>query len=203
MEHAVTAKQNIIKRLYDWVLHWAETPYGTPALFILAFTESSFFPVPPDVLLIALCLSIPTRSFYYALICSIGSVLGGAFGYLVGITFMDTIGMKILAFYGFSEQYAYVQELYMKYDAWAVGIAGFTPIPYKVFTISAGAFKISFPVFIIASAISRSLRFFIVAGLIYIFGKPIKVFIDRYFNLLCIIFTVLLIGGFIVIRYLF
>lgn len=91
----------------------------------------------------------------------------------------------------------------MKYDAWAVGIAGFTPIPYKVFTISAGAFKISFPVFIIASAISRSLRFFIVAGLIYIFGKPIKVFIDRYFNLLCIIFTVLLIGGFIVIRYLF
>jgi len=203
LEHAVTAKQNIIKRLYDWVLHWAETPYGTPALFILAFTESSFFPVPPDVLLIALCLSIPTRSFYYALICSIGSVLGGAFGYLVGITFMDTIGMKILAFYGFSEQYAYVQELYMKYDAWAVGIAGFTPIPYKVFTISAGAFKISFPVFIIASAISRSLRFFIVAGLIYIFGKPIKGFIDRYFNLLCIIFTVLLIGGFIVIRYLF
>ncbi|HOJ71669.1 MAG TPA: YqaA family protein [Syntrophorhabdaceae bacterium] len=203
MEHAVTAKQNIIKRLYDWVLHWAETPYGTPALFILAFTESSFFPVPPDVLLIALCLSIPTRSFYYAFICSIGSVLGGAFGYLIGITFMDTIGMKILAFYGFNEQYTYVQQLYMKYDAWAVGIAGFTPIPYKVFTISAGAFKISFPVFIIASVISRSLRFFIVAGLIYIFGKPIKGFIDRYFNLLCIIFTVLLIGGFIVIRYLF
>jgi len=203
LEHAVTAKQNIIKRLYDWVLHWAETPYGTPALFILAFTESSFFPVPPDVLLIALCLSIPTRSFYYAFICSIGSVLGGAFGYLIGITFMDTIGMKILAFYGFNEQYTYVQELYMKYDAWAVGIAGFTPIPYKVFTISAGAFKISFPVFIIASVISRSLRFFIVAGLIYIFGKPIKGFIDRYFNLLCIIFTVLLIGGFIVIRYLF
>jgi len=203
LEHAVTAKQNIIKRLYDWVLHWAETPYGTPALFILAFTESSFFPVPPDVLLIALCLSIPTRSFYYAFICSIGSVLGGAFGYLIGITFMDTIGMKILAFYGFNEQYTYVQQLYMKYDAWAVGIAGFTPIPYKVFTISAGAFKISFPVFIIASVISRSLRFFIVAGLIYIFGKPIKGFIDRYFNLLCIIFTVLLIGGFIVIRYLF
>ncbi|MCX8110760.1 MAG: DedA family protein [Syntrophorhabdaceae bacterium] len=203
MEHAVAAKQNIIKRLYDWVLHWAETPYGTPALFLLAFTESSFFPVPPDVLLIALCLSIPTRSFYYALICSIGSVLGGAFGYLIGVTFMDTIGMKILAFYGFNEQYTYVQELYMKYDAWAVGIAGFTPIPYKVFTISAGAFKISFSVFIIASIISRSLRFFIVAALIYIFGKPIKGFIDKYFNLLCIIFTVLLIGGFIVIRYLF
>ncbi|HOV89534.1 MAG TPA: YqaA family protein [Syntrophorhabdaceae bacterium] len=203
MEQALATKQNIIKRLYDWVLHWADTPYGTPALFLLAFTESSFFPVPPDVLLIALCLSIPTRSFYYALICSIGSVLGGAFGYLIGITFMDTIGMKILAFYGFNEQYTYVQQLYMKYDAWAVGIAGFTPIPYKVFTISAGAFKISFPVFIIASVVSRSLRFFIVAGLIYAFGKPIKGFIDRYFNILCIVFTVLLIGGFIVIRYIF
>jgi len=203
LEQALATKQNIIKRLYDWVLHWADTPYGTPALFLLAFTESSFFPVPPDVLLIALCLSIPTRSFYYALICSIGSVLGGAFGYLIGITFMDTIGMKILAFYGFNEQYTYVQQLYMKYDAWAVGIAGFTPIPYKVFTISAGAFKISFPVFIIASVVSRSLRFFIVAGLIYAFGKPIKGFIDRYFNILCIVFTVLLIGGFIVIRYIF
>jgi len=189
--------------MYDWILHWAKTPYGTPALFILAFTESSFFPIPPDVLLIALCLSIPTRSFYYALICSIGSVLGGAFGYLIGLTFMDTIGMKILSIYGFQGQYQYVQQLYMKYDAWAVGIAGFTPIPYKVFTISAGAFKISFNVFMIASIISRSLRFFLVAGLIYIFGNPIKIFIDKYFNLLTIIFTLLLIGGFVIIKYFF
>ncbi|MCX7965724.1 MAG: DedA family protein [Syntrophorhabdaceae bacterium] len=203
MGNAIATKQNYIRRMYDWVLHWAETPYGTPALFLLAFTESSFFPIPPDVLLIALCLSITTRSFYYALICSIGSILGGAFGYLIGLTFMDTIGMKILSFYGFQEQYHYVRELYIKYDAWAVGIAGFTPIPYKVFTISAGAFKISFNVFLIASIISRSLRFFLVAAMIYIFGKPIKIFIDRYFNLLTIIFTVLLVGGFIVIKYFF
>ncbi|HOP86393.1 MAG TPA: YqaA family protein [Syntrophorhabdaceae bacterium] len=203
MENALATKQNLIRRMYDWILHWAKTPYGTPALFILAFTESSFFPIPPDVLLIALCLSIPTRSFYYALICSIGSVLGGAFGYLIGLTFMDTIGMKILSIYGFQGQYQYVQQLYMKYDAWAVGIAGFTPIPYKVFTISAGAFKISFNVFMIASIISRSLRFFLVAGLIYIFGNPIKIFIDKYFNLLTIIFTLLLIGGFVIIKYFF
>jgi len=203
LENALATKQNLIRRMYDWILHWAKTPYGTPALFILAFTESSFFPIPPDVLLIALCLSIPTRSFYYALICSIGSVLGGAFGYLIGLTFMDTIGMKILSIYGFQGQYQYVQQLYMKYDAWAVGIAGFTPIPYKVFTISAGAFKISFNVFMIASIISRSLRFFLVAGLIYIFGNPIKIFIDKYFNLLTIIFTLLLIGGFVIIKYFF
>lgn len=203
MENALVTKQNLIRRIYDWILHWAETPYGTPALFILAFTESSFFPIPPDVLLIALCLSITKRSFYFALICSIGSVLGGAFGYLIGLTFMDTIGMKILSIYGFQEQYQYVQHLYMKYDAWAVGIAGFTPIPYKVFTISAGAFKISFNVFIIASAVSRSLRFFLVAGLIYIFGTPIKIFIDKYFNILTIVFTLLLIGGFVIIKYFF
>lgn len=203
MENALVTKQNLIRRIYDWILHWAETPYGTPALFILAFTESSFFPIPPDVLLIALCLSITKRSFYFALICSIGSVLGGAFGYLIGLTFMDTIGMKILSIYGFQEQYQYVQHLYMKYDAWAVGIAGFTPIPYKVFTISAGAFKISFNVFIIASAVSRSLRFFLVAGLIYIFGTPIKIFIDKYFNILTVVFTLLLIGGFVIIKYFF
>ena len=203
MENALVTKQNLIRRIYDWILHWAETPYGTPALFILAFTESSFFPIPPDVLLITLCLSITKRSFYFALICSIGSVLGGAFGYLIGLTFMDTIGMKILSIYGFQEQYQYVQHLYMKYDAWAVGIAGFTPIPYKVFTISAGAFKISFNVFIIASAVSRSLRFFLVAGLIYIFGTPIKIFIDKYFNILTVVFTLLLIVGFVIIKYFF
>jgi len=203
LENALVTKQNLIRRIYDWILHWAETPYGTPALFILAFTESSFFPIPPDVLLITLCLSITKRSFYFALICSIGSVLGGAFGYLIGLTFMDTIGMKILSIYGFQEQYQYVQHLYMKYDAWAVGIAGFTPIPYKVFTISAGAFKISFNVFIIASAVSRSLRFFLVAGLIYIFGTPIKIFIDKYFNILTVVFTLLLIVGFVIIKYFF
>jgi len=191
----------MLKRLYDWVLHWAETPYGSWALFLLALAESSFFPVPPDVLLIALAISIPARSFRYALICSVGSLLGGVIGYLIGYQFMDLIGMKIVEFYGFTQQYAAVGDLYNRYNAWAVGIAGFTPIPYKVFTISAGAFKINFIVFFIASAISRSARFFLVGWLIYAFGPEIRLFIDRYFNLLAIIFVVLLIGGFIVIKY--
>ncbi|MBN2223859.1 MAG: DedA family protein [Deltaproteobacteria bacterium] len=192
----------MLKRLYHWVLHWAETPYGSWALFLLALAESSFFPVPPDVLLIALAISIPARSFRYALICSAGSVIGGMIGYLIGYQFMDLVGMKIVEFYGFTGQYAAVGDLYDRYNAWAVGIAGFTPIPYKVFTISAGAFKIDFLVFLIASAISRAARFFLVGWLIYRFGPGIKLFIDRYFNILAIVFTILLVGGFIAIKYL-
>lgn len=192
----------MLRRLYHWVLHWAETPYGSWALFLLALAESSFFPVPPDVLLIALAISIPARSFRYALICSVGSVIGGMIGYMIGYQFMDLVGMKIVEFYGFTSQYAAVGDLYDRYNAWAVGIAGFTPIPYKVFTISAGAFKIDFLVFFIASAISRAARFFLVGWLIYRFGSGIKIFIDRYFNILAIVFTVLLIGGFIAIKYL-
>ena len=193
----------MVKRLYEWVLHWAETPYGSWALFLLAFCESSFFPVPPDVLLIALAVSIPQKSFKYALICSAGSVLGGCLGYLIGWHFMAAVGDRIIAFYGLDAKYEYIEILYKKYDAWAIGIAGFTPIPYKVFTISAGAFKINFPVFIFTSLISRSARFFLVGALIYAFGPQIKAFIDRYFNLLAIVFTVLLIAGFIAIKYLF
>jgi membrane protein YqaA with SNARE-associated domain len=192
-----------LKRLYDWVLHWAETPYALPALFVLAFAESSFFPVPPDVLLITLAISIPRRAFGYALVCTLGSVLGGMFGYFIGLKLIDTIGMPIIRFYGAMDKYEYIQSLYMRYDAWAVGIAGFTPIPYKVFTIAAGAFKISFPVFVLASIAGRAGRFFLVAALIYRFGPPIRDFIDRYFNLLTIVFLVLLIGGFVLIRYVF
>ncbi len=192
----------MLRRLYDWVLHWAETPYGSWALFLLAFAESSFFPVPPDVLLIALAISIPAKAFRYALICSLGSLLGGVAGYMIGYQFMDLVGFRIVDFYGFAEQYHAVGDLYNRYNAWAVGIAGFTPIPYKVFTISAGAFKINFVIFLIASAISRSARFFLVGWLIYKFGPGIRLFIDRYFNILAFVFVALLIGGFILIKYL-
>ena len=190
----------MLRKLYDWVLHWAETPYGSWALFLLAFSESSFFPIPPDVLLIALAVAIPKRSFRYALICSAGSVLGGCLGYLIGWQFMAGIGNRIIEFYGLTEKIAYIQTLYQTYDAWAIGIAGFTPIPYKVFTISAGAFDINFTVFILASVVSRSARFFLVGGLIYIFGSKIQQFIDKYFDILAVAFTVLLIAGFVVIK---
>jgi membrane protein YqaA with SNARE-associated domain len=192
----------MLRRLYAWVIYWAETPYGTWALFLLAFCESSFFPIPPDILLIALAVAIPKKSLKYALICSAGSVLGGCFGYLIGWQFMASIGSPIVDFYGLGTKVEYIGSLYNKYDAWAVAIAGFTPIPYKVFTIAAGAFKINFSVFVLASLVSRSARFFIVGGLIYLFGPKIQGFIEKYFNILAVAFTVLLVLGFVGIKYL-
>ncbi len=193
----------MFRRLYDWILHWANTPYGTWALFLLAFAESSFFPIPPDPLLIALAVARPQKALTFALVCSVGSVLGGCVGYLIGWQFMAAIGDRIVALYGLSDKVAYIENLYNQYDAWAVGVAGFTPIPYKVFTIAAGAFKINFPVFVIASVLSRSARFFLVGGLIRLFGETIQAYIEKYFDILVVVFTVLLVGGMVAIKFLF
>jgi len=192
-----------LRKTYDWILHWSTTKYALPALAILAFAESSFFPIPPDVLLIAMTVAVPMKAFRYAAVCSVASVLGGMFGYFLGWQFMDLVGTPIVEFYHFQEQFAKIGSWYEEYNAWAVGAAGFTPLPYKVFTLAAGAFEINFPVFVLASLVSRSARFFIVAGLIYKFGAPIKVFIEKYFNLLSIVFLVLLIAGFVLIKYIF
>jgi membrane protein YqaA with SNARE-associated domain len=153
--------------------------------------------------LIALAVAVPAKAIRYALVCSVGSVLGGALGYLIGWQFMAAIGERIVAFYGLEGKVHFIEGVYQRYDAWAVGIAGFTPIPYKVFTIAAGMFKVNFWVFMIASLVSRSARFFLLGGLIYAFGPRIQRFIDRYFNTLAVVFCVLLVLGFILIRYLF
>jgi membrane protein YqaA with SNARE-associated domain len=194
---------NFIRKLYDWVLHWAETPYGLPALFILAFAESSFFPVPPDVLLIALAISIPKKSFKFATVATVASVIGGILGYYIGVALMEIVGWKIIHFYHAEGLFTNLFETFNKYNFWAVLTAAITPIPYKIFTISAGAAQAKFSVFMIASIMGRSLRFFTVAGLIFLFGEKIKLFIDKYFNILSVVFMVLLIGGFLIIKYLF
>ncbi|CUU08103.1 membrane protein YqaA, SNARE-associated domain [Candidatus Thermokryptus mobilis] len=185
-----------------WVENFADKPYAGIALFIIAFAESSFFPIPPDVLLIAIALLKPRLSFRYALICSIGSVLGGMFGYLIGFQFYELIGKKIIEFYQLQQQYDAVKVMYDKNAFVAIAIAGFTPIPYKVFTIAAGAFQVSFPTLVVASALSRPARFFLVGGLIYSFGPRVKTFIDKYFDWLTIAFVILLILGFVLIKYL-
>lgn len=192
-----------IKQLYNWVLHWAETPYAVPALFILAFAESSFFPVPPDVLLIALAISIPRKSFKYAAICLVGSVLGGMLGYGIGIYGYETLGKPVIEFYHGQEVMNAIKLKYDQWGFWGILFAAVTPIPYKVFTIASGVFKFDFLLFIVASVIGRSLRFFVVAGLIWKFGEPIRKFIDKYFNLLAFIFCVLLIFGFLLVKYVF
>ena len=189
------------RQIYDKCLLWVQTPYGIWALFFIAVAESSFFPIPPDVFLMVLCISVPRKSFRYAAVCAAGSVIGGAIGYGLGMGFMDTIGVKILEWYGLHDKYEVVQDLYRQYDALAVGAAGFTPLPYKLFTITAGAFKINFVTFMLMSILSRSARFFLVAAFIYKFGAPVRHFIERYFNILTILFFILLIGGFLVIKY--
>ena len=195
-------KAGPVRRLYDWVLHWAETPYGVAALFVLALAESSFFPIPPDPLLIALCLGAASKSLRFALIATSASVLGGIIGYGIGAGAWDLAEPWFYQYVpGVSpEAFEQVQALYDRWDFWAIFFAGLTPIPYKVFTLSAGVFSINFGIFVIASVLSRSIRFFLLAGLIFKFGKPIASFIDRYFNLLAWIFGILLLGGFLVIE---
>ncbi len=279
------------RRLYHWVLHWADTPYGTPALVTLSFTESSFFPIPPDVLLMALGIARPRRSFYYALLCSAASVLGGLFGYFIGYALWNPVGAPILRSlrlltpasqevlvrgvegrmvvvsaphgvtlhaskwsewlglaepaldgneammrvhrdllhreraattppigessyevqqttaplavdepaYLMTDTYHQARALYEKYDFWIVFAAAFTPIPYKVFTILSGLMQMPLVPFLFASAIGRSMRFFLVGALIFAFGKPVRRFIDRYFNLISLLFFVLLIGFFAIL----
>ena len=191
------------RRLYDWVLGWADRPGGTWALGALAFAESSFFPVPPDVLLMALSVGKPKRSLWFAAVCSIGSILGGMLGYAIGHWGWEIVSGWFFAYVpGFTEAaFHTVEAKYNEWGFWIVFTAGFTPLPYKVFTIASGTMSISFPAFLLASTISRSARFFMVAGLIRIFGPEIKAFIDKYFNLLAIVFTVLLVGGFVIIKY--
>lgn len=190
-----------IRRLYDWVLSWAESPYGAAALFVLAFVEASFFIVPPDVLLIALCIGKPRRSLHFAALCTLGSVLGGSFGYLIGHQLYETIGRGIIDFYDAGAAFERVGQLYRDNLVLALGTAGFTPIPYKVFTIAAGAFAVPFLPFVVISAVSRAARFFLVAGLIRLFGPQIRDVIDRYFNLLTVVFVLLLAAGFLVLKY--
>lgn len=190
----------MLRRTYDLCMAWISGRYGESVLFFIAFVESSFFPIPPDVFLIAMCVAIPTKAFRYAAICSVGSVLGGALGYGLGFWFMDDIGMSIVDWYGLTDKYDMVQRYFKEYDVWIVGTAGFTPIPYKLFTITAGFVQSNFLTFMVVSLVARSARFFLVAGLIWKFGPQIKNFIDKYFNILSIAFVVLLVGSFVLIK---
>lgn len=194
------AKPNVVRRLYDWVLRWAETPYGLPALFVIAVVESSFFPIPPDVLLIALALSVPTKAYKFALWCSIGSVLGGVLGYVMGYAIWSSIEPLVIPHVFSAEKFANVTDIYDRYGVPVVFAAGFTPIPYKIFTLAAGVAQINFVGFVGASIVGRSARFFLVAWVIRRYGDAARGFIDRYFNLVTLAFTVLLVGTFLLLK---
>jgi len=193
---------NIHRKLYDWMLAQAETKHAQWALFLLAFAESSFFPLPPDILLIAMVLAARTKWLRYFFICLLGSVLGGMAGYAIGLGVWEAVHTWFFAHVFSEAAFGKVQSLYEEYNFWAVFTAGFTPIPYKVFTIAAGVAKINFPIFIFASILGRGGRFLIVAFLLHHFGEPVRKFIDKYFNLLSLLFVVLLVGGFFALKHL-
>lgn len=192
----------IHRHMYDWVLSFAHKKHSTAALFTLSFAESSFFPIPPDVLLMPMCLARRDRALWYATVCTVASVLGGLAGYLIGWALWEGLSHFFFTYIpGFKpETFTYVEGLYQKYDFWVVFTAALTPIPYKVFTIAGGVFHIAVLPFVIASIIGRGMRFFAEAGLMWFFGPKVLPLIDKYFNLLTIVFTLLLVGGFALIK---
>lgn len=191
----------MVRRLYDWVLSWCDSKWGWLALLFIALFEASWFPLPPDILLIALCLGATKKSFRFATICLIGSVIGAALGYGLGHFLWITPAGDPTAIANFfydhvfsMESFNNVGNLYDRFNFWIVFTAGFTPLPFKLFTIAGGMFDINFTMFIIASIIARGMRFYLIAWLIWKFGAPIKVFIDKYFNLLATLLAAMLIG---------
>lgn len=194
--------RNPLKKLYRWVLHWADTRYGPRALFLIAFAESSFFPVPPDALLLPLCLGSRRKAFRFALICTIGSVLGGVLGYVIGWALYDSVAEPFISWCGLTEHFEHVSVLYQQYAGLAVGAAALTPLPYKLFTIGAGLCGINFFVFVLASVLFRGLRFFAEAAFVWKFGASIRNFIEHYFWLATMLFFALLVGGFVLVKHL-
>ena len=192
----------IHRRLYNWTLGLAHRPHGTAALFLIAFAESSFFPVPPDVLQIALTLERRRRAWWYALVSTAGSVIGGVFGYAIGWGLWHLVSSFFFSYVFSAETFDKVVGWYTANAAEAIFLAAFTPIPYKVFTVAAGVCSVSLPILIVASILGRGLRFFTVAALMWWFGPPIKRLIDRYFDIACLALGVLAVAGFLAIKYL-
>jgi len=193
----------MMKRAYDWMMRSAAHEKAPQALFWVAFVESSIFPIPPDVMLIPMVLARRAQAWVYATICTIGSVIGGVAGYAIGYFLFEYIGQPILRLYGYGDSFQDIARWFNEWGVWILLIKGMTPFPYKVLTIAAGAFHMSIVPFIVASIAARAMRFFLVAGLLYWFGAPIREFIERHLSILTTAFVVLLVGGFVAIKYLF
>ena len=192
----------MLRRLYDWTMAQAESPYALWVLAGVAFIESSVFPIPPDLLMIPMIIAAPRRAFVIAGVCTVSSVLGGMFGYYIGYGLFETVGRPVLEFYGKDAYFDEFRARYNEWGAWAVLIAGVTPFPYKVITILSGTTGLNLVVFTVASIIARGLRFFVVAALLWKFGAPIRDFIERRLGLMFTLFVVILLGGFLAVKYL-
>lgn len=193
----------MLKNSYDWMMAKARSRHASPALFWVSFVESSFFPIPPDVMLIPMILANRARAFYYANVALVGSVLGGLLGYAIGYFFFVEIGQPILEFYGKAESFKSFTDWFNEWGVWILVIKGMTPFPYKVLTITAGVTHMPLLEFALASVVARAMRFYLVAALLYFFGEPIRQFIERRLKWVTTAFVVLLVGGFLAVRFLF
>ena len=191
---------NLLRSLYNWILKKAEHRYSSWVLSIVSFAESSFFPIPPDVLLIPMIIAKRTKAWTYALICTLSSVIGGVAGYAIGFFLFNSIGILIVEFYHLSNSFNTFENYYKEYGILIVLGAGFTPFPFKFITIASGLFSLNIFLFILTAFVARGLRFYLLACLLFIFGEKIKILIDKYFNILAVLFFILLVGSFMVIK---
>lgn len=191
----------MLRRLYDRTMALAAGPKAEPTLAVVSFAESSFFPIPPDVLLIPMVLANRANAWRYAAVATIASVLGGLLGYFIGAVLFDTIGQWLIHLYGYGNRVAEFQAAYNEWGAWIILIKGATPIPYKIVTIASGFARYDLFWFVLLSVITRGIRFFLVAGLLYRFGEPVREFVERRLTLVTTLFVVALVGGFVVLRY--
>ncbi len=190
----------MLRALYNWTMQLGQTRYALYALALIAFIESSVFPIPPDVLLIPMIIALPRRAFLVAFVATVFSVLGGMFGYYIGAVLFDSLGQPLLDFYGKTEQFDTFSETYNEYGAWAVLVAGITPFPFKVITILSGSTGLDFGVFLLSSILARALRFFVIAALLWKFGVPIRNFIEKRLGIVFTVALALLVGGFLMVK---
>lgn len=191
-----------MKKMYDWMMRMAAGPRAPHALAAVSFAESSFFPIPPDVMLIPMILANRAKAWWFATLATISSVIGGLAGYAIGYFLFVKIGKPILAFYGYSGSLDQVFAWFKEWGVWILIAKGWTPFPYKVLTILAGAAEMALGPFVVASIVARAMRFYLVAGLLYFFGEPIRKFIEERLTLVTTVFLILLVGGFVAVKYL-
>jgi membrane protein YqaA with SNARE-associated domain len=192
----------MIKRLYDWMMGLAGDRRAPQALFWVSFAESSFFPIPPDVMLIPMIIKERAKAWYYAGLATVASVLGGILGYAIGYFLLESVGRRVINFYGIASKFDQAAQWFNEWGVWILIVKGMTPIPYKLLTITAGAVHMNLLAFVAASVVARAMRFFLVAGLLYWFGEPIRQFIEKRLTLVTTVGVALLVGGFVVVKYL-
>ena len=190
----------LVRKIYDSVIHLSSDKHALAWLFAIFFIESSFFPIPPDIMLIPMILATPKKAWKIAGVCTISSVIGAYLGYIIGFYFFELIAEPLLEFYGYLEKFNEFKNLYSEYGAWIVFGAGITPFPYKIITIASGVVQLNLVVFTIASIIARGLRFFVIAWLLKAYGEKMRTFIEKNLGWLSVLFLILLIGGFLLIK---